>query len=255
MPRNNAPDAILSVDIGGSNIKAALLDANGNLVHPYSKAATPRPSSPDAVLEALYGLVATFPAYACVSVGFPGYVKEGVIITAPNLDTEQWAGFPLEEELEQQLGCPARVLNDADMQALGIAEGKGLELVVTLGTGFGTALLYHGALLPHLELAHHPVTKTKDYDQYIGDKALDAIGPEKWRKRMNRVLNILQTVFNYDTLYIGGGNARLLGLPESEHIRIVRNRDGIRGGARLWAAKDLKANPRSAGIIKNKGAG
>src|SRR5688572_31051215 len=96
------------------------------------------------------------------------------------------------------------------MQGLGVVSEKGLEMVITLGTGFGTSLLLDGHLLPHLELAHHPVTKNKTYDDYIGDNALKNIGNEKWNKRMKRVLGIIKTVINYDFLYIGGGNSRKL---------------------------------------------
>jgi polyphosphate glucokinase len=128
------------------------------------------------------------------------------------------------------------VVNDADLQGLGLVKGEGLELVITLGTGFGTALLLDGKLLPHLELAHHPLTRQKDYDQYIGEKALLKIGIEKWNLRMERVLQILQTVFNYDALYISGGNAKKLTFPLPDNTTIDSNKKGLRGGARLWQA-------------------
>jgi polyphosphate glucokinase len=75
-------------------------------------------------------------------------------------------------------------------------------MVITLGTGFGTALFLEGNLLPHLEIAHHPVSKDRTYDQYIGDKALDEAGLEKWNRRLKKVIGILKTVFNYDSLYL-----------------------------------------------------
>jgi polyphosphate glucokinase len=112
--------------------------------------------------------------------------------------------------------------------------GKGLEMVVTLGTGFGTALLMDGNLLPHLELAHHPVTKKNTYDSFIGDRALERIGEEKWNKRMKKVIEILKEVINYDHLYIGGGNASKLSFELDDNITLVSNKDGIKGGARLW---------------------
>ncbi len=125
-------------------------------------------------------------------------------------------------------------MNDADMQGLGIASGKGFEIVATLGTGFGTAFLNDGVLLPHLELAHHPVSKDRDYDEYIGEKALESEGAAKWNKRMKKVLDILKTVFNYDHLYLGGGNAQKIDFKLDSTISIVTNKDGIKGGARLW---------------------
>lgn len=227
---------ILSFDIGGSHLKATLLDSKGKMLHPYVKTPTPDPATPKAVLQSLETLTEGFPAYDRISTGFPGYVRDGIVHTAPNLGTRSWKGVDLAQMLKQKLGKPARVVNDADMQGLGVVKGKGLELVITLGTGFGTALLLDGVLLPHLEIAHHPVTRKKDYDQYIGDAALLRIGPEKWNKRMERVFGILKTVFNYDTLYIGGGNASVLTLPFAKNMKKVSNRDGIRGGARLWAS-------------------
>jgi polyphosphate glucokinase len=156
------------------------------------------------------------------------------VITAPNLGSEAWHNIKLAEELTALLGKPAKVVNDADMQGLGIAVGKGFEIVATIGTGFGTAFLYDGKLLPHIELAHHPISKGRDYDEYIGQKAMDDCGKIKWNKRMERVLAVLKTVFNYDRLYLGGGNARKLTFPLDENITIVSNIEGIKGGARLW---------------------
>jgi len=130
---------------------------------------------------------------------------------------------------------PVKVVNDADLQGLGLAKGKGLELVITLGTGFGTAMINDGVLLPHLELAHHPVTKNQTYDEYIGQKALDKIGKKRWNKRMKNVIGILITVFHYDFLSISGGNADKLTFKLDSNISIDSNRDGIKGGAKLWS--------------------
>jgi polyphosphate glucokinase len=102
-----------------------------------------------------------------------------------------------------------------------------------------------GNLLPHLEIAHHPITKSKDYDQYIGEKVMLEIGDNKWNKRIKRVLEILQTVFNYDHLYIGGGNAKKINFDLDSNITIISNKDGIKGGARLWRMEErplVKAN-------------
>jgi polyphosphate glucokinase len=175
-----------------------------------------------------------------MSVGFPGYVKKGVIFTAPNLSTKLWAGFDLAKALEKEFGKPTQVVNDADMQGIGVVDGKGFELVVTLGTGFGTALLMDGVLLPHLELAHLPVTKSKTYDTYIGEKALLKEGLDKWNERLKYVLDTFKTVFNYDRLYIGGGNASKINFKLDSNITIVSNRDGIKGGARLWQAHEQR---------------
>lgn len=227
-------DKILSIDIGGSNIKATILDFEGNLIREYVKAETPSPATPERVLKTIKSLVSDFPEYDKISAGFPGYVRNGIVFTAPNLDSITWHKFDLSQELGLTLGKPARVVNDADLHGLGIINGQGLEMVITLGTGFGTALFLDGLLLPHLEVAHHPVSKDRTYDEYIGKKALKQVGIKKWNNRVEKVLKILKTVFNYDTLYIGGGSADKLTFPLEENIVLASNRDGIRGGARLW---------------------
>lgn len=240
MKTTTAPIRVLSIDIGGSHIKATILNSKGDLTMDYEKVATPLPATPDALIKAIKDLVKNFPVYTNISVGFPGYVKNGVISTAPNLGTKAWAGFDLQQKLQTVLGQPTKVVNDADMQGLGVISGKGFEIVVTLGTGFGTALLEDGILLPHLEIAHHPFSKGKTYDEYIGDKALEKEGEKKWNKRMEKVLKVLKTVFNYDYLYIGGGNARKLNFKLDKNIKLVTNEDGIKGGSRLWLTEANK---------------
>lgn len=235
MKKNTAASPkFLSIDIGGSHIKATILNEKGALQMDYEKVATPVPANPENVIAAIVKLVKSFAAYDMVSVGFPGYVKAGVIKTAPNLGTDSWKDFDLSKKLEKVLGKPTRVVNDADMQGLGVVNGKGLEMVITLGTGFGTALLVDGQLMPHLELAHHPFSKGNTYDDYVGDRALVKVGLEKWNKRMQKVIKVLKTVINYDVLYIGGGNSVKLKFKLDKDIKLVTNQDGIKGGSRLW---------------------
>jgi polyphosphate glucokinase len=234
MKQTSSGDKILSIDIGGSHVKATILNHEGALQMEYEKVVTPPSPKPKQLVEVIQTLVKAFPIYDKISVGFPGYVKNGVIFTAPNLGTDAFKGFDLAKALEKALGKPARVVNDADMQGLGVVDGKGFEMVVTLGTGFGTALLSDGYLLPHLELSQLPIRKGKNYDEYIGEKALEKEGDVKWNKRVKTVIEILKKVFNYDTLYIGGGNARKLTFKLDDNIKLTSNRDGINGGARLW---------------------
>lgn len=234
MASENAGLRILSVDIGGSRIKATILNINGDMLMDYQKIETPSSADPNHVIEAIQKLTKDFESYDRVSVGFPGYVRDGVVFTAPNLGTEKWRKVKLAELLATKLGKPVRLLNDADMQSLGVAKGEGLEIVVTLGTGFGTALLMNGNLLPHLELAHHPVSKDRTYDEYIGEAALEDVGEDRWNKRIKKVIAILKTVFNYDHLYIGGGNSRKINFDLDDNITVVTNREGIKGGAELW---------------------
>lgn len=225
---------ILTIDIGGSHIKATILNAEGTPVSDYARLPTPQPSNPKNVMQLIEQLVKGFTGYDKISVGFPGYVRDGVVKTAPNLGTDDWKDNDLQTLLGAMLKRPAKVVNDADLQGAGIVSGKGLEMVITLGTGFGTALLLDGKLLPHLEFAHHPVKTDKDYDDYIGEKAYQKRGKEHWNYRMKKVFVILKTVFNYDRLYISGGNAKNINFPLEENMVVVNNREGIKGGARLW---------------------
>ena len=135
-----ADDKILSIDIGGSRIKAILLDKDGTMLQEYQRLNTPSPATPDLVIKAIGELSKNFSGFTRVSVGFPGYVKKGVVFTAPNLGTDNWKYVDLSKKLSVLLNNPVRVVNDADLQGLGIAVGKGLEMVVTLGTGFGTSM-------------------------------------------------------------------------------------------------------------------
>lgn len=225
---------ILAIDIGGTHIKTTILDSNGKLLTDYTKVDTPHGATPEKVLEAIDGLVKNLPPFDKVAVGFPGYVKEGIIHSAPNLDNDAWQNFDLAKKLSEVYGKSTKVINDADMQGLGVVSGKGLEMMITLGTGFGSALLKDGNLLPHLEIAHHPITNKKDYDTYLGDAAFEQKGIKKWNKRVSKVIHILKVVFNYDRLYIGGGNAEKINFKLDDNIIIVNNVDGIHGGAALW---------------------
>lgn len=229
---------ILTIDVGGSHIKGTILDGQGNEQMKYKKLVTPANANPSAVLGTILTLVQGMPDYDKVSVGFPGYVRNGIVFTAPNLGALQWKNVEFGQQISDALRKPVRLVNDADQLGLGVVSGKGFEMAITLGTGFGTAMLIDGYLLPHLELAHHPVRKGVDYDAYVGEKAMGKTGKQKWNKRVARVLDILKVVFNYERLYIGGGNAGKLTIPLEGNIHLFTNEDGIKGGARLWQMED-----------------
>lgn len=231
-------DDILALDIGGSHIKGTILNTKGEWQIEYKSLNTPNPATPESVIQTIGELVKGMPDYGRISVGFPGYVRNGIVFTAPNLGNKDWHHIDLGQRISNALQKPVRLVNDADQLGLGVVSGKGYELAVTLGTGFGTAILIDGYLLPHLELAHHPIRKDRDYDEYIGAAALEKKGKEVWNKRVAKVLNILQVVFNYDRLYLGGGNASKLTIPLADNIHLFTNKDAIKGGARLWEQED-----------------
>ena len=224
----------LAIDIGGSGLTASVLDAAGRMVVKRVRAPTPSRSTPHAVLDTVAGLVKSLPPFDRISIGFPGVVRRGMVITAPNLGTKAWRGFALQDEISTLFGKPARLENDAEVAGLGVIDGKGLEVVITLGTGFGSAIFSDGRMTPHLELAHHPVHKSETYDEYVGDAAMKAVGRKKWNRRVLRVIVILHTLLNYDTLHIGGGNAANITFKLPKNVVLASNDKGITGGIRLW---------------------
>lgn len=226
---------ILSFDIGGSFIKAALLNAEGDICSPFRRIPTPARESVTEMINALLKLSMQFENFDRISIGFPGYVRNGIVYTAPNLSNDIWKQIPLQDLLNDTMDMPVRIVNDADMHALSISKGEGLEMLITLGTGLGSALVYNGFLLPHLELAHHPFRMDVTTDIYIGNRSLMEIGRPAWNTRVQELLSVLQTVFNYDHLYIGGGNSRHITFDLAENMNIVTNEEGIKGGAQLWA--------------------
>jgi len=227
----------LAIDIGGTRIKASVLDRAGVEIVQHVAVPTPHPVPPDALLSLLEGLARSLPPYDRISVGFPGVVKHGRIITAPNLGTADLHDFPLAAAVERRLRKPVRMLNDAEVQGLGVIEGKGLECVLTLGTGFGCGVYRDGELMPHLELGQHPIWRDKTYDQYLGKAALAAKGVDKWNRRVERMLGIVRTLLSYDHLYLGGGNATKVHFQLPPEVSIISNETGITGGIRLWDPK------------------
>jgi polyphosphate glucokinase len=246
----------LAIDIGGTGIKAALLDDAGSLIGERQRVPTPpKPVAPEDLVRAIDQAAAPLGTFERVSVGFPGYVRDGRVITAPNLGTDALAGFDLQSVLAEHLGKPVRVLNDADVQGFGAIRGKGLEMVLTLGTGAGTALFHDGEIMPHLELAHHPVSGNKTYDQYVGNAARRKKGKKAWNKRVANVIDILREVVRFDHLYIGGGNAKDITFALPPDVTIVPNTDGLTGGIRLWrkdptayTAADLPSGDATDGV-------
>jgi polyphosphate glucokinase len=227
----------LGFDVGGTGLKASVLNARGKMMVHRQSIDTPSPCPPKVLVKALVDLAKLLPAFDRVSVGFPGYVRGDKVITAPEFGSDAWPGFDLVQALKTEFGKPVRLLNDADMQGLAVIKGDGLELVITLGTGVGTALFRDGELMPHLELAHHPAHKGADYNGYLGKKALKKIGKKKWNHRVRRMIRVLHDLFHFDKLYIGGGNARNITLKPNAHLKLISNQNGILGGFTVWNQK------------------
>jgi len=242
----------LAVDVGGTGIKASVLDVAGKIVADRVRVDTKYPLAPDVFVKTVASLIQPLPKADRASVGFPGVVRRGKILTAPHFVTkagpgtkvvktlvDAWNEFDADGALTDALGIPTKVANDADLQGLAVIHGKGIEFVVTLGTGVGTALFRDGELAPHLELAHHPLAKDQSYNERIGDAALERIGVKRWRTRVLAALVTLEDLVHFDHCFVGGGNARHLAGRLSAQFEVVDNVAGILGGIRLWEGSSL----------------
>ncbi|MHB1738101.1 MAG: ROK family protein [Actinomycetes bacterium] len=251
----------LAIDIGGSHFKASVLDPSGTMVADEVKVETPYPCPPSTFLATVGRLVEGLPARDRASVGFPGMVRAGRVLEVPALSRKRpggkpfassvaaWAGFDLATALREQLGVPVRVANDADVQGCAVVAGQGLELVVTLGTGLGTALFYDGTLLPHLELSHAPFHRGRTFDVALGDIRRRKIGNKKWTRLVRQALADFDDTLLYDHVYLGGGNTEHLQVSFGPKVSIVDNTAGITGGVRLWDQPDtLRASTRRRGV-------
>lgn len=224
----------LAIDIGGTGIKMIALDAGGRPVTERQRELTPRPATPGAVFAVIRRMIDAQEGFERVSVGFPGVVVRGVVRTAPNLDDKAWRNVRLQEKIARYTHKPTRVINDADLQGYGAIEGRGVELVLTLGTGLGSALYIDGVLVPNLELGHHPFRNGKTYEELVSDRQLKTIGKKRWRKRVAAILEQVDLLFNCDAIHVGGGNASRLKTPLPPRVRVFDNVKGLTGGIRLW---------------------
>jgi polyphosphate glucokinase len=238
----------LSFDIGGTGLKASVLSRDGELLHNPVRTPTPYPLRPEQLVSALVELATGLPAFQRVSAGFPGMVREGRLLSAPHFISlagpdgkpspeleKAWAGFDLQDALGAALGKPCRVANDADVQGSALVKGEGLEMVITLGTGVGSALFWKGKLSPHIELAHHPLGKgARTYNDMLGDAALVKVGHKKWNARVAMMLGVVKELVFYDHCYIGGGNSHKVKINLPPEVSLTANTAGILGGIKLW---------------------
>ena len=223
----------LCIDIGGTGLKAMVVSALGKPLSERTRVETPRPATPRAIGTALQALFPDRTQFDRVSVGFPGVVVDGIVRTAPNLHPS-WAGFDLATWVLRSTGRPTRVLNDAGVQGHGVVQGRGVEVCVTLGTGFGFSLFVNGHYVPNVEFGHHPFRKGKTYEDLLGDAALKKRGKKRWNRTLGEAIAQLQDTFNFRALYLGGGNSRRIEIPLPKNVKVVDNVAGLLGGVKLW---------------------
>ncbi len=238
----------LGIDVGGTGVKAAVVDvATGALVSDRVREKTPRPSTPEAVLGAVRAVVARLEAAGHATAelpagaGLPSVIKAGRVMTAANID-QAWVGAPARELLKRSLGRPVLVLNDAD--AAGLAEMRfgagageqGIVLMVTIGTGIGSALFVGGLLVPNLELGHLQF-RNRDAETIVSAAARvrRRTGWKRWARDLNSYLAMLERYFWPDLIIIGGGLSKEAG----RYLPLLKTR------CRLSVAQHLN----NAGII------
>ncbi len=224
-PPPREPIKTLVIDIGGTGIKSMIVNEVGEPVGERLRLPTPKRNTPAGVLKTIHRLAQLSGRFHRVSVGFPGTIRNGVILDAANLDPS-WKHFNLIAALGKTLRTkPVRAANDADVQGYGAISGKGVELVVTLGTGVGSSLFVDGRLVPNVEVGKNRLRGSE----------LERIGKKLWNNRLLKVIAKLEHMFHYDRLYIGGGNAGQVDIGRVPgNVTVVSNLNGLLGGIALW---------------------
>ncbi|MFM7597875.1 MAG: ROK family protein [Actinomycetota bacterium] len=237
----------LAVDIGGTGLKAAQVDCAGVMASDKLKVATPYPCPPERLVSEIVALTAPLHGHHRVSIGFPGLVRRGVVLEVPAFSRREyggkpdpdlaslWTRFHLADAFAHAFNLPVLVVNDADMQGAAVVQGDGVEFVMTLGTGVGTALFSDGQLLPHFELSHGPFRKGMTTDIALGEARRQEIGTKHWLPDVRQAIENFDDMLCFDRIYVGGGNAKRLDVGDvGPKGVIVPNTAGILGGVRIW---------------------
>lgn len=252
-PINNQQhmNAILGIDVGASGIKGAVVDVqNGKLQGERFRVPTPHPSTPEAMAGAFAEIAEFFNYKGPIGCGFPAIVKNGVAMSAANIDPT-WIGTNAEEVFGKHTGCPVFVTNDADAAGMaemryGVGKGEnGLVMMITIGTGLGSALFYKGMMIPNTELGHVQWKNGKSAESYASSGARERlkISRKEWADRFNEYLIHLERLFSPDLFILGGGESKFFEQYKSQlhtNARIIPakllNNAGIIGAA-VYAAE------------------
>jgi polyphosphate glucokinase len=241
----------IGVDVGGSGVKAGLVDVDeGILVSDRLRVDTPEPSTPEAVAGAVADLVGQLEAEGPVGIGFPSVIRQGWVATANNID-RSWVGVNALELFEKAVGREVRLLNDAD--AAGLAEARygaakgvdGKVVVLTFGTGIGSALLVDGALVRNIELGQLELNGIRPAERRYSAKSRRAedLDWDEWGRRAREFIVLVNEVFTPDLIVIGGGISKFWdefsGHVTFDDVKTTRaalvNNAGIVGAAALAA--------------------
>lgn len=236
-------NAILGIDVGASGIKGALVDLDkGKLYGERFRVPTPQPSTPEAMAKAFAEITEFFNYKGIVGCGFPALVKNGVAQSAANID-KTWVGTNIETVFGEACGCRVYATNDADAAGMaemryGLGKGEnGLVILITIGTGLGTAIFYKGVMIPNTELGHLKWTNGKSAELYASSGARERlkISRKEWAARFNEYLQHLELLFSPDLFILGGGESKFF-----ESYKTI-----LQTNARILPAKLLN----NAGII------
>jgi polyphosphate glucokinase len=203
---------ILGIDIGGSGIKGAPVDVDaGTLLAPRFRIPTPESAKPQPVAEIVAQIVRQFAWNGPVGCGFPAVVQAGVVRSAANIH-KKWIGVDAQKLFTQVSGCPTVVVNDADAagmaeMAFGMGRGRqGVVLVITIGTGLGSALFIDGCLVPNTELGHIEMDGMEaEWRASDAARQRDKLSWKRWAKRFDNYLAMLEKLFSPDRIILGGG--------------------------------------------------
>ena len=241
----------LTVDCGGTGIKASVLDKGGKVLIDFPYLKTPYPLSPSKLISLIEDFVKADNRIKRVTVGLPGMIRGGKVIVIPHYVNasgprgvvdphlkKAWYGFDMQSMLKKKLKLPTLVLNDAVVHASAVITGKGLETVLTFGTGLGSAIFSDGVIAPHLEISHATIRYGKSIDSWIGEQARRRLGNQLWSRRVKSLIQELYPMIIWDKLYIGGGNAQRISksaLKSFDYkVKIIPNSAGVTGGVKAW---------------------
>lgn len=220
--QRKAQRRVLAIDVGGTHVKIRVSSRRETREFESGPTMTPRR------MVARVRELAADMKYDVVSIGYPGVVVHGKIVTEPHNLGRGWVGF----NFRKAFGRPTQVMNDAAMQAIGSYEG-GRMLFLGLGTGLGSALVVDGTVAP-MELAHLPYKRGRTYEDYVGDRGRRRLGAKKWRRTVADVVEQLSKALEADYVVLGGGNAKKLKkLPKN--ARLGSNEFAFLGGYRVWS--------------------
>lgn len=250
---------ILGIDVGGSGIKGAPVDIKtGQLRLERIRIKTPKEAEPQPVAEVVVQIVQAFKWKGSIGVGFPAPIKSGVAKMAANI-SEAWIGENIEQLFTEATGCPCKVGNDADLAGLaeiafGAGKGRaGTVIMITLGTGIGTAIFHDGQLLPNTEFGHLEIDgRDAESDASDAARERDDLSWKKYAKRLNKYLLAMERLFWPDLFIIGGGISKkhekflpLLALQTEVVPAQLQNEAGIVGAA-LFGKEQRQANRKTA---------